>query len=416
MEPRQQCPICASAVEPNPRYPRYLCGECASQATSSDGRPLSFYNTSLSGGYRAEYADTREPYDSHACWVRGVPCRADEARFGGIVIEPVGPRPKPSGAERAIAPPFSTDPLVDRARGVLVGLAVGDALGAPVEFEPPAAIRGRRAELFALPGGGSFGWAPGEFTDDTQMALVLASHLRARGGQLDQDALAHEFARWAQNAADVGNQTRAVLGAVTRGERWQDAVRSLAPDAEGNGSLMRVAPVALASASLESALELAAAQSVVTHPNATCVAACQFLARLLWAALATGELDVSAAAANLRVESVQRAVAASRETGEPAMSGWVLHTLTGALWAVRGASSFEDALWRAVALGHDADTVGAVAGALAGARWGMSGIPDFLSARLQSRHPSFRADYPAALVQLADELLGARARGNSVAS
>lgn len=81
------CPICAAVLEPQSRYPRYVCGECAGRARSADGRPLRFSNVGFDGGYAARYADTGEPYDSHDCWIDGVACRADEARFGGIVIE-----------------------------------------------------------------------------------------------------------------------------------------------------------------------------------------------------------------------------------------------------------------------------------------------------------------------------------------
>lgn len=164
--------------------------------------------------------------------------------------------------------------LEDRARGVLVGLAVGDALGAPVEFESPARIAGRRAELREMPGGGSFGWAPGEFTDDTQMALVLARHLNAHRGSIDQTALAGEFASWASQAADVGTQTRQVLDAVGRGIHWTAAVSRLKPNDAGNGSLMRVAPVSLPASSGDDAATLARLQSEVTHPNEDCRDAC----------------------------------------------------------------------------------------------------------------------------------------------
>lgn len=85
----QFCPICSTAVAPNPRYPRYLCESCSRKATSADGRLLSFSNVSLSGGFVARYADTGEQYSSHECFVGKVKCRADEARFGGIVIEAV---------------------------------------------------------------------------------------------------------------------------------------------------------------------------------------------------------------------------------------------------------------------------------------------------------------------------------------
>jgi hypothetical protein len=72
------------------RYPRYLCSNCADRAADEQGRPLTFYNKSFSGGFMAEYADTGEERDSHLCFIGGVRCWADEAHMGGIVIQPVG--------------------------------------------------------------------------------------------------------------------------------------------------------------------------------------------------------------------------------------------------------------------------------------------------------------------------------------
>ncbi len=299
----------------------------------------------------------------------------------------------------------------DRARGLLVGLAVGDALGAPVEFLSPDAIAGRREELFGMPGGGVFDWAPGEFTDDTQMALVLARHLEAQGGAIDQQLLAEEFAAWARDAADVGNQTRSVLGRVTAGARWDEAIVVLPENAAGNGSLMRVAPVALVARDRAEAAVLAGWQSEVTHPNRSCRDACGVFASMLWDALHGEFPALDEVAARAGVDEVREAVTAAGEAGtRPPMSGWALHTLTGALWAVSGADTFADAVWRAVSLGEDADTVGAVAGALAGARWGMSAIPVELVAALQSQHPMFRGAYPDTLISLADALDAQRAR------
>ena len=85
----QLCPICSVRVEANPRYPRYVCRTCSGKALSRDGRPLKFYNTGLSGGFSAQYADTGETYDGHHCFIDGVPCYADEAYMGGIVISVV---------------------------------------------------------------------------------------------------------------------------------------------------------------------------------------------------------------------------------------------------------------------------------------------------------------------------------------
>ena len=86
----QQCPICSVEVPPNERYPRYVCMTCAGKAASADGRLLKFGNVDMSGGFVAHYADTGEEYPSHECFIGGVKCRADEAKFGGIVIEVVG--------------------------------------------------------------------------------------------------------------------------------------------------------------------------------------------------------------------------------------------------------------------------------------------------------------------------------------
>lgn len=83
----QLCPICGTAQRPNPRYPRYLCPDCAAQASDESGRQLEFSNVILSGGFEAAYADTGELRESHVCFIRGVRCWADEARFGGIIIQ-----------------------------------------------------------------------------------------------------------------------------------------------------------------------------------------------------------------------------------------------------------------------------------------------------------------------------------------
>ena len=84
----QTCPLCAAEVYPSPRYPAYLCRDCARQAKSADGRPLRFTNESFSGGFIAYYADTGEEHPGHDCYVDGIKCRADEAHMGGIVVIP----------------------------------------------------------------------------------------------------------------------------------------------------------------------------------------------------------------------------------------------------------------------------------------------------------------------------------------
>jgi len=87
-ETTQQCPVCGAEQPPSPRYPRYLCPECVVLASDEAGRRLQFSNVDFGGGFQAVYADTGDLHPSHVCFVRGVRCHADEARFGGIVVQP----------------------------------------------------------------------------------------------------------------------------------------------------------------------------------------------------------------------------------------------------------------------------------------------------------------------------------------
>ena len=86
----QPCPICKAPQPEDPRYPNHLCEPCVQRAKSEDGRALRFGNTSFGGGFEATYADTGEIHEGHRCWVDGVACWADEARFGGVVVQPYG--------------------------------------------------------------------------------------------------------------------------------------------------------------------------------------------------------------------------------------------------------------------------------------------------------------------------------------
>lgn len=83
----QRCPVCKDKVTKNQRYPRYLCRICAIQAADESGQPLEFRNTAISGGFEARYAQTQKIRRSHVCFVRGIRCWADEARYGGIVLQ-----------------------------------------------------------------------------------------------------------------------------------------------------------------------------------------------------------------------------------------------------------------------------------------------------------------------------------------
>ena len=266
----------------------------------------------------------------------------------------------------------------DRARGAAVGAAIGDALGMPLEFGPrrPADRLVRDMVSGRLPAG--------TFTDDTEMALALADSLLAHR-PLDPTDLARRFVGWLQSApSDVGIHTRNVLSRFAARQPWEEAVAAAQrqrPDSAGNGSVMRCWPVALVHWNdLDSLLAGSRLQSRVTHPHPECEAASVFVNALIYGLLhglpPAGAVDRALEAvdvpAPLRAAIEQ---APSRSRDELQNSGWVRHTVESAVWGLLTTGTFEEALVQVVNLGNDADTAGAVAGALAGAAYGMDAIP-----------------------------------------
>ncbi|HVB65639.1 MAG TPA: ADP-ribosylglycohydrolase family protein [Nitrolancea sp.] len=292
--------------------------------------------------------------------------------------------------------------LRDRYRGCMLGLAVGDALGAPLEFIDRAEIARRYGEVREMLGGGWLNTVPGEYTDDTQMALAIARSV-VDLGMIDPADIGSRFVQWMESMPkDIGNTTLQSLGYLASGVPWNEAgARTLAQkgdSAAGNGSIMRAAPLALAcrndpDALIRQSLDI----SLITHADPRCCWSCVALNQAI-VALLTGSDDVIAAAANVD-ETLVREVLASVATirrDEVKSGGYVLHTLGAAFWSLLHYDSFEEVVVAAVNLGGDADSTGAVAGALAGARYGASAIPDRWLAVLQGREE---------LSDLADRLL-----------
>jgi ADP-ribosylglycohydrolase len=291
--------------------------------------------------------------------------------------------------------------MQDRLRGTLLGLAVGDALGAAVEFQRP----GTFAPVTGYRGGGPHGLAAGEWTDDTSMALALADSIVTAGWDLNDQA--NRYVDWWQagkysvngRCFDIGVTTRRALN---RYLDEQDAFRSGDPaeDASGNGSIMRLAPVSiryaeLLSTDLAELSRLAEESSLPTHASAPCLSACRYLAVVLAAMIQgadRGEVLSPAWKPLRRLHEIKplhpliaEVAGGSFERKEPPAiqgSGWVVKSLEAALWAFHHADSFEEAVLRAVNLGDDADTTGAVCGQLAGAYWGESSFPPRLIAGL----------------------------------
>ncbi len=310
------------------------------------------------------------------------------------------------------ASPANLDPaLLDRARGCAVGAAIGDALGMPLEARSPRSLNHLLREM-------ADGRLPaGSFTDDTEMALALAESLLAHR-PLDPADLGRRFVAWADTGPDdIGVHTYRVLARLRRGESWDTAAETVQQGNQAsapNGSLMRCWPVALAHWDDPDALTHdSVLQSRVTHAHADCLAACAF-ANTLIAALLRGTAPAEAVGEALDAVPMPDALralvegAASRRREELPNSGWVRHTLESALWGLLTTGSFEEALVQVVNLGGDADSAGAVAGALAGAAYGLGAIPARWRAALRGAWPPrgevfWTADDFAAL---ADRLVG----------
>jgi ADP-ribosyl-[dinitrogen reductase] hydrolase len=298
----------------------------------------------------------------------------------------------------------------DRVRGCAVGAAVGDALGMPLEFGPrqPVERMVREMRPGRLPAG--------SFTDDTEMALALAESLLAHR-PLDAEDLAGRFVAWLRaGPPDVGIHTQSVLSRVAAGMAWQPAVESVQashPDSAGNGSVMRCWPVALAYAqgNLLQLVVDSQLQSRVTHPHPECEAGSAFVNAALYFLLG-GATPVAALDQALMAVRLPRGLQAAIEAapGQPREalrnSGWVRHTVESAVWGLLTTSSFEEAVVQVVNLGADADSAGAVAGALAGAAYGLAGIPARWQAVLQGEWPlgSGARWHTPELVALADRL------------
>ena len=272
----------------------------------------------------------------------------------------------------------------DRAIGALVGLAVGDAVGTTLEFRAPGSF-----ELITdMVGGGPFHLRPGQWTDDTSMAMCLAESILDVGGLDPADQL-RRYCSWRHegywsstgDCFDIGGTTSAALSRFERTGAVAD--HPVDQGAAANGSLMRLAPVPIRwHADLVEAAERAAESSRTTHAASRPVDACRVFAAMTAALIQGRSFDEVSAPGfwrygplDPRVEAVVRGSWIDKQPPQIRGTGYVVDALEAAIWAVAGADDFRDAVLRAANLGDDADTTAAIAGQLAGARWGYAGIP-----------------------------------------
>jgi ADP-ribosylglycohydrolase len=280
--------------------------------------------------------------------------------------------------------------LIDRYTGALLGLAAGDALGTTLEFKP----RGSFTPVTTIVGGGPFGLVPGQWTDDTSMAMCLAESLVKNG--FDPADQMRRYVRWRRQGYWSSTKTCFDIGATVSAalrlfEHTGDPYAgSTDPYSAGNGSLMRLAPVVLRYLQDPAqAVHFAAESSRTTHGAVEAVDACRYFGALMVGALSgedKGSLlapyyappGVSWVDAPLSPAISKVAFGSFQEKQERELraSGYVVHTLEAALWAFHNSRDFREGALLAVNLGEDADTTGAIYGQIAGAYYGVRGIPD----------------------------------------
>lgn len=270
--------------------------------------------------------------------------------------------------------------LEDRALAAFLGLAIGDALGATVEFLTKEEIVARHGRHRKIIGGGWLRLAPGQVTDDTEMSLALARSLTRRGG-FDCRDVCEEFAAWLKaGPVDVGNTCR-------RGIRRYITQGSLAgpmrdTDA-GNGAAMRILPIALATLGRPAEAEAwTLAQCHITHHHPLSDAASLALVHMTQTLLIGCGKPAARAKANALAEGYEEL---RFEPYPGKSSAYVVETMQTAMHFYFATESFADCLVETVNQGGDADTTGALAGMLAGATYGLASIPQDWLARLDRK-------------------------------
>lgn len=269
--------------------------------------------------------------------------------------------------------------LKDKLMGAFIGLAVGDAIGTTVEFRE----RDTFAPVSDMVGKGPFNLPVGAWTDDTSMALCLAESLIINPN-LDKTDLLARFADWKDHGVnsstghcfDIGNTT---CSSIDNFKRTGETVNNTDIFSAGNGAIMRLSPAVIAHYDNEAtAVATAVLQGETTHGTGVCIDSCELMAEVLLNAIYADDKN--------RIFDITLKEYWSKEVKEiitlldihrdsVSSSGYVIDTLHAALWCVYHTDTFKDAILLAVNLGDDADTVGAVTGQIAGAFYGLSGIP-----------------------------------------
>ena len=277
---------------------------------------------------------------------------------------------------------FTVETELHRFRGCLLGLAVGDTIGTTVEFKS----RGSFPPVMDMLGGGIFGLKPGQWTDDTSMALCLATSLISKNGFDPVDQM-NRYWDWYKNGYlsstgrcfDIGSTVRQALEKYNRiGDPFSGSTEA---NTAGNGSLMRLAPIPMFYfPDLEKTIHFAGESSRTTHGTQECIDACRLFAEMLFRALSGSSKDDILFNTTVKITAPKINDIASGDYCQKPITkiqgiGYVVDSLEAALWCFYQSTTFEEAILQAANLGDDADTTAAICGQIAGTYYGESNIP-----------------------------------------
>lgn len=311
-------------------------------------------------------------------------------------------------AALAAARPEAIEGLRDRAVAAYLGLALGDALGATVEFLTPREIAAFHGVHREIVGGGWLNLKPGRVTDDTEMSLALGRAICERGGVVSARAAAEAFSAWmSRKPVDIGHTVRRGISAYRR-----SGVPFVAdnPQNAGNGAAMRCLPVALVTlgAPWPQVVRALRLQGHVTHACGLADAGQEGVAALVQAALAAPPGDRAALDDGLAALAATEPAFAPGGRRQTDPSGFIVDTLRAVFQALAAAEGFEAAVVEVVNRGGDADTTGAILGMIAGALHGTAALPKRWLKKLDPLARAACTEQALALIALSPALSGSR--------
>ena len=342
---KHSCPICSIPLVEYERYPLYVCLECSNNVTDIKGKRLAFCNVDLTGGFSAKYIDSGRNYNSHTCYIEGIECYADEARFGGIVVQKVISEINDSSELESA----SLDAGIFSKKNYIMGAIIGDVIGSVYEWHN---VKTTEFQLFSQ---------KTHFTDDSVLTFATMDSI------LHQIGYTQVYQTYAKKFPDRGYG-----GKFTS---WINTNHPRPYNSWGNGSAMRVSPVGWAYDTLDEVLAQAKKSAEVTHNHPEGIKGAQATASAIFLSRkGKSKLEIKQYIEQTFNYNLDRSIAEIRPAFrfDESCQG----TVPEAIIAFLESTDFENAIRFAISLGGDSDTIACITGGIAEAFY--KEIPEFI--------------------------------------